>query len=162
MDQSSRLFLQSCDDPWWTVAQDVAAPAGEQVEIPFALGIPHVRPFAAIKADWISTVVGNDPFVENSNRLFAGLRRCTQLSAPVSMLWWGTGCRPHGSTRGRVIGSLKRAPLPIPERFQFRYQCPSRSQVATSEECWRPRSEPSARPPERPRPLRQPWEPSRH
>src|SRR5580698_8000225 len=39
--------------------EQIAAPAGEEIEIPIPLGIPHVASLAAHQADGIATVVGD-------------------------------------------------------------------------------------------------------
>ena len=45
------LLAHRLDDARRTVAEQVAAPAGEEVEVAVALGVPDVRPLAAHQAD---------------------------------------------------------------------------------------------------------------
>ncbi len=72
VDQPRHLLLDRGDDPRRTVAQDVAAPAREQVQVPSPLGIPHYRSLAAYQADRVTTVIGNHVLLKLSNRVLAG------------------------------------------------------------------------------------------
>src|SRR5207302_1457489 len=48
----------------WAVAEQIAAPAGEEVEVAIAFGVPHLRPLAAHQADGVAGVVADDVFFE--------------------------------------------------------------------------------------------------
>ena len=69
VDQLGHLLLHRLDDPRRTVAQQVAAPAGKEVEIPPALVVPHVRPLAAHERHREPRVVRHDVLVEQLGRL---------------------------------------------------------------------------------------------
>ena len=60
VDQLADLLPHRLDDARRTVAEQVAAPAGEEVEVAIALVVPDVRAFAAHQADRIARVVGDD------------------------------------------------------------------------------------------------------
>src|SRR5207237_5668291 len=54
VDQLGNLVLHGLDDARRAMADQVAAPAGEEIEIALPLGVPDVRPFAADQANRIS------------------------------------------------------------------------------------------------------------
>ena len=60
VDQRGDLLLHGLDDRLGTMAQQVAAPAGKEVEIAIALGVPHVRAFAARQRHAEAPIVGHD------------------------------------------------------------------------------------------------------
>ena len=68
VDQRGDLLLHGLDDRRGTMAQQVAAPAGEEIEIAVALGVPDVRAFAAHQRDRIAAVVGDDVLLEQLDR----------------------------------------------------------------------------------------------
>ena len=71
VDQSRHLLLDRCDHSRRAMAQDVAAPAREQVEVPVPLGIPHRRALTPHQANRVTTVVGNHVLLELRDRLLA-------------------------------------------------------------------------------------------
>ena len=68
MDQLADLFANRRDDPRRAMTQQVAAPAGEEVEIAVSLGIPHPGPLAANQADGEPSIVGNHVTIELGDR----------------------------------------------------------------------------------------------
>ena len=68
MDQPADLFANRRDDPLGAVAQQVAAPAREEVEIAVALGVPHPRSLAANEADGVSAIIGDHVPIELGDR----------------------------------------------------------------------------------------------
>ena len=71
VDQSRHLLLDGSDHPRRTMAQDVAAPAREQVEVPIPLGIPHRRSLTPHQANRVTAVVGDHVLLELRDRLLA-------------------------------------------------------------------------------------------
>ena len=71
VDELGDLLLHRLDDARRTVAEQVAAPAGEEVEVAVALGVPDVRAFAAHQAHRIARVVADDVAV-GTGRWFLG------------------------------------------------------------------------------------------
>ena len=71
VDQLRDLLFDRFDHSRRTVAQDVAAPAGEQVQVPSPLGIPHTGSLATDQADRVATVVGDHVLLELGNRVLA-------------------------------------------------------------------------------------------
>src|SRR4029434_10972378 len=50
------LFLHGPHDARWAVPKQIAAPAGEEIEVTLSLGVPDVRPFAARQAHGIALI----------------------------------------------------------------------------------------------------------
>ena len=76
MDEVLHLILNRLHHARRRMPQDVAAPAGEQVEIAFPLGVPDIRPFAMHKADGVANVIRDHIFLEQLDRLLAAGCRC--------------------------------------------------------------------------------------
>ena len=60
MDEPADLFAHRLDDARRAMAQEIAAPAGKEVEIAVPFVVPDVGSFAAHQANRIARVVGND------------------------------------------------------------------------------------------------------
>ena len=54
-----QLWIWRADHGAGAVAKQIAAPAGEQVEVGVALVVPDVRPLAADQADRVARVIGD-------------------------------------------------------------------------------------------------------
>jgi hypothetical protein len=59
VDQRRHLLLHRLDHRRRAMPQQIAAPAGEQVQVPIALAVPHVGTFATHQVDRITDVVRN-------------------------------------------------------------------------------------------------------
>src|SRR2546422_210153 len=66
------LVAARLDDARRAVAEQVAAPGGEEVEVAVALGVPYVRPLAAHQADGEARVVADDVSAEEIDGLLGG------------------------------------------------------------------------------------------
>jgi hypothetical protein len=69
MDELSHLFADGLDDAGRAVAQQVAAPSREEVEIAVPLGIPDPGAFAPDETDRISAVIRDHVPLELGDRL---------------------------------------------------------------------------------------------
>ena len=86
VDQLGHLLLHRLDDSRRTVAQQIAAPAGEEVEIPPALVVPDVRPLAADERHREPLVVRHDVLFEQLGRFRRhadGCGRHATISVPM-------------------------------------------------------------------------------
>src|SRR5690606_40170574 len=54
------------------IAQNIAAPAGKEIEIAVALRVPNEGAFATHQTDGVAGVVGNHVLVEQFDRLLGG------------------------------------------------------------------------------------------
>ena len=72
VDQPSHLLLHGLHHPRRAMAQQVASPAGEQVQVASALGIPDPGPFAPDQRHRIAHVVGNHVLVEQGDYRIGG------------------------------------------------------------------------------------------
>ena len=68
VDQPANLFANGRDDAARAMAQQVAAPAGEEIEIAVSLGIPNPGALAADEADGEPSVVGYHVAIELGDR----------------------------------------------------------------------------------------------
>ena len=64
VDEMLELILDPPHKVRGRIAQDVAAPAGEEVKIAVSLGVPDVRPFPLHQADGVAGVIGDHVLVE--------------------------------------------------------------------------------------------------
>ena len=64
VNELSDLLAHRLHDARRTVAENVAAPTGKEVEIAVALRVPDVRSFAAHQTHRIARVIGDDVFPE--------------------------------------------------------------------------------------------------
>src|SRR6266404_6359375 len=62
----------SLNHAWRAMADQVAAPAGEEIEITLPLGVPDVGPLAAPQADGEAAVVADHVFLEQGDGVVAG------------------------------------------------------------------------------------------
>src|SRR5262245_26546828 len=72
VDQSADLLADGGDDARRAVADQVAAPAGEEIEIAIVLGVPHAGALAAHERYGIARVITDDVLPEQVD----GLLRC--------------------------------------------------------------------------------------
>ena len=75
--------LHRLDDARRTVAEQVAAPAGEEVEVAVALGVPDVRALAAHQADRVARVVADDVLLEQVDGLLDG-HECVSVACSLA------------------------------------------------------------------------------
>ncbi len=88
VDQRSDLLLDRVDDLRRAMPQEVAAPAGEQIQIPGAFAIPDIGPLAAYQVNWIADVVGDHVFLKLSDRIRGThVLRTGQRNAPRVGKW---------------------------------------------------------------------------
>ncbi len=73
VDQLADLVADRLDDPGRAVAEQVAAPAGEEVEVAVPLGVPDPRTLAPDQADREPPVVGDHVPLELGDRLLRAL-----------------------------------------------------------------------------------------
>src|SRR5439155_12002524 len=75
VDQLPDLFTHGFHHTRRTVAEQVAAPTREEVEVTVALGVPDVGPLAAQQADRVARVVGDHVFLEQVDDFWRRKRR---------------------------------------------------------------------------------------
>ena len=63
----ANLLAHGLDDRRGTMAQQIAAPAGKEIEIAVPFGIPDVRAFAARQHDGKAAVIGNHVLLNSSS-----------------------------------------------------------------------------------------------
>ena len=64
MDQGFDLFGDGLNHARRAVADEVAAPAREEVHISTAFSVPYQRAFASNQTDWIATIIGDHVAIE--------------------------------------------------------------------------------------------------
>src|SRR5262249_13847949 len=69
VDELAHLFTHRRDDTRRTMAEQVTAPAREEIEVALALGVPDQRTLAAHQADGVAGVIADDMSLEQVNRL---------------------------------------------------------------------------------------------
>jgi len=87
VDQPGDLLRDRLHDPRRTVAEEAAAPAGEEVEILRPLAVPDVRALATDEADRRPAVVADHVAVEQSDRFLQLHGRIRQR-----MIWARSWC----------------------------------------------------------------------
>ena len=75
VDQLADLLADRLDHARRAVAEQVAAPAGEEVEVAVPLGVPDLRALAADQADRVAAVVRDHVPLELGDRLGGTLMR---------------------------------------------------------------------------------------
>ena len=109
MDQPRDLLLHCLDDRRRAMAEEVAAPAREEIEILTPLGIPDLRSHAAFEADREPPVIGDDVAVEGvDHRLRGGT--VSLDGGHTGLLNWGDWSRRNktgvvGTRRAKEGGS---------------------------------------------------------
>src|SRR5262249_562019 len=69
MDELAHLLAHRRDDARRTVAEQVAAPPREEIQVALALGSPDQRTLAAHQADGVARVIADDMGLEQVDRL---------------------------------------------------------------------------------------------
>ena len=64
VDQRSDLLLDGADDALRAMSEQIAAPAGEEVKVAVAFGVPDERTLAADEVDGVAVVVGDNIALE--------------------------------------------------------------------------------------------------
>ena len=101
-DQPRDLVLHRLHDRRRAVAEEVASPAGEEIEVLAPLGIPDLRSGPALEADREALVVGDDIPVEGVDHRFRGGTVGVD-GGHTGLLNWGHSSRRNGE-RGSAEG----------------------------------------------------------
>ena len=107
VDQPADLFANRRDDPLGAMAQQVAAPTGEEVEIAVSLGVPHPGTLAANQADGESSIVGYHIAIElgDRRRLCPTLAGC-DCGKGVTPIRFDTAPKgPQNESPGNALGN---------------------------------------------------------
>src|SRR5262249_7390446 len=99
VDELADLVADGLDDAGRAVAEQVAAPAREEIEVAVALGVPYKGAFAAHQADRVARVVADDKALERVDDL---------LGRHLS------GIERGGTRMGRIRADSIRADRPNP------------------------------------------------
>ncbi len=92
VNQPGHLLLHRADDARRAMAEQVAAPAGEEVEVALALGVPDVGALAANQAHRVAAIIADDVLIEQLDRILAGHRGIhPMLSASRRAGCWSPG-----------------------------------------------------------------------
>jgi len=76
VDQLADLFAHGLDDRPRAMPEQIAAPAGEEVEITLPVGVPNAGPFALDQNDRVPRVVLNDVFLKLCDGFLCGHGVC--------------------------------------------------------------------------------------
>src|SRR5262249_23011461 len=109
VDELPDLLAHRLDDARRAVAEAVAAPAGEEVEVAVPLRVPDARPLAAHQADRVTGVIADHVLLEQVDDFRRGTGRCAHGRNLCRLRLGNWGNRPR---RGYCWPSVISVPTP--------------------------------------------------